>query len=103
MRSTRPGLVEYQLEASARYVFQTGGARMDGYRAIAGAGTANIWNAHYYRNDAALKDGDMVLVDFAPDYRYYTSDVTRMWPVNGRFSPVQRELCRSSWPTATPC
>ena len=92
MRSTRPGLVEYQLEAAARYVFQTGGARMDGYRAIAGAGTTNIWNAHYYRNDASLRDGDMVLVDFAPDYHYYTSDVTRMWPVNGRFSPVQREL-----------
>ena len=92
MRSTRPGLVEYQLEAAARYVFQTGGARMDGYRAIAGAGTANIWNAHYYRNDAPCRDGDMVLVDFAPDYHYYTSDVTRMWPVNGRFSPVQREL-----------
>ena len=92
MRSTRPGLIEYQLEAAARYVFQTGGARLDGYRAIAAAGAANIWNAHYYRNDSPLRDRDMVLVDFAPDYHYYTSDVTRMWPVNGRFSPVQREL-----------
>ena len=92
MRSTRPGLIEYQLEAAARYVFQTGGARLDGYRAIAGGGAANIWNAHYYRNESPLRDGDMVLVDFAPDYHYYTSDVTRMWPVNGRFSPVQREL-----------
>jgi len=92
MRSTRPGLVEYQLEAAARYVFQIGGARMDGYRAIAAAGTANIWNAHYYRNDGPLREGDLVLMDFAPDYRYYTSDIGRMWPVNGRFSPSQREL-----------
>ena len=92
MKSTRPGLLEYQLEAAARYVFQTGGSRMDGYRAITAAGTANIWNAHYYRNDGPLRDGDLVLMDFAPDYRYYTSDIARMWPVNGRFSPVQREL-----------
>lgn len=92
MKSTRPGLVEYQLEAAARYVFQTGGSRMDGYRAITAAGTANIWNAHYYRNDAPLRDGFLVLMDFAPDYRYYTSDIGRMWPVSGRFSPAQREL-----------
>ena len=92
MRSTRPGLVEYQLEAAARYVFQAGGARMDGYRAIAAAGTANIWNAHYYRNDGPLRDGDLVLMDFAPDYRYYTSDIARMWPVNGRFSAAEREI-----------
>jgi Xaa-Pro aminopeptidase len=92
MRSTRPGLFEYQLEAAARYVFQTGGARRDGYRAIVAAGTANIWNAHYYRNQGPLRDGDLVLLDFAPDYRYYTSDIARMWPVSGRFSPVQREV-----------
>jgi Xaa-Pro aminopeptidase len=73
-------------------VFQVGGARMDGYRAITAAGTANIWNAHYYRNDGPLRDGDLVLMDFAPDYRYYTSDIARMWPVNGRFSPTPREL-----------
>jgi Xaa-Pro aminopeptidase len=92
MKSTRAGLFEYQLEAAARYVFQAGGSRMDGYRAIAASGTANIWNAHYYRNDGALRDGELVLMDFAPDYRYYTSDIARMWPVSGRFSPVQREL-----------
>ena len=39
-----------------------------------------------------MKDGDLVLMDFAPDYGYYTSDVTRMWPINGKYSPVQREL-----------
>jgi Xaa-Pro aminopeptidase len=92
IKSTKAGLYEYQLDAAARYMFLAGGARLEGYRSITAAGTANIWNGHYYRNDALLKDGDLVLMDFAPDYGYYTSDVTRMWPVNGKYSPVQREL-----------
>jgi Xaa-Pro aminopeptidase len=92
IKSTKAGLYEYQLDAAARYIFLAGGARLEGYRSITAAGTANIWNGHYYRNDAVLKDGDLVLMDFAPDYGYYTSDVTRMWPVNGTYSPVQREL-----------
>jgi Xaa-Pro aminopeptidase len=92
IKSTKAGLYEYQLDAAARYIFLAGGARLEGYRSITAAGTANIWNGHYYRNNAQLKDGDLVLMDFAPDYGYYTSDVTRMWPVNGKYSPVQREL-----------
>lgn len=92
IKSTRAGLYEYQLDAAARYIFLSGGARLEGYRSITAAGTANIWNGHYYRNNAQLKDGDLVLMDFAPDYGYYTSDVTRMWPINGKYSPVQREL-----------
>jgi Xaa-Pro aminopeptidase len=92
IKSTKAGLYEYQLDAAARYMFLAGGARLEGYRSITAAGTANIWNGHYYRNDALLNDGDLVLMDFAPDYGYYTSDVTRMWPVNGRYSPAQREL-----------
>ncbi|MFN0088020.1 MAG: aminopeptidase P N-terminal domain-containing protein [Blastocatellia bacterium] len=92
IKSTRAGLYEYQLDAAARYLFLAGGARLEGYRSITAAGTPNIWNAHYYRNLGQLKDGDLVLMDFAPDYGYYTSDVARMWPVNGGFSPVQREL-----------
>ena len=92
MKSTRPGVYEYQLDAAARYVFLVNGARLEGYRSIVAAGTANIWNMHYYRNTSELKDGDLVLMDYAPDYRYYVSDITRMWPVNGKFSPWQREL-----------
>jgi Xaa-Pro aminopeptidase len=92
MRSTKPGLYEFHLDAAARYVFLVNDAKLEGYRSITAAGTPNIWNMHYYRNNAPLKDGDLVLLDFAPDYRYYTSDVTRMWPVNGKYSPVQREL-----------
>lgn len=92
MRSTRPGVFEYQLDAAARYVFLVNGARLEGYRSITASGTPNIWNAHYYRNLDRLKEGDLVLMDYAPDYGYYTSDVARMWPVNGKYDPTQREL-----------
>jgi Xaa-Pro aminopeptidase len=92
MKSTKPGVYEYQLDAAARYVHLVNGARLDGYRSIVGAGTANIWNMHYYRNNSELKDGDLVLMDYAPDYGYYVSDIARMWPVNGKFNPEQREL-----------
>ena len=92
IRSTRPGVSEYQLDGVARYVFLINGARLEGYRSITAGGTANIWNMHYYRNSDKLKDGDLVLMDYAPDYGSYTSDVARMWPVNGKYSPAQREL-----------
>lgn len=92
MKSTKSGMSEYELDAAARYVFLVNGARLEGYRSITAAGTANIWNAHYFRNMSKLDNGQLVLMDFAPDYHYYTSDVTRMWPVNGKYSPVQREL-----------
>lgn len=92
MKSTRSGLFEYELDAAARYVFLVNGARLEGYRSITAAGTPNIWNMHYYRNMSRLEDGQVVLMDFAPDYHYYTSDITRMWPVNGTYSASQREL-----------
>lgn len=91
IRSTRAGLYEYQLDAAARYVYLNNGARGEGYRSITASGT-NAFFGHYYRNDSELVDGDLILMDHAPDYRYYTSDVARMWPVSGRFSPAQREL-----------
>ena len=91
MRSTAPGVLEYQLAAVANYVYLLHGARGEGYRPII-AGGANAWHAHYFRNDCPLKDGDLVLMDAAPDFRYYTSDIGRMWPVNGSYTPGQREL-----------
>ncbi len=92
MRSTEPGAWEYQLDAAARFVFLQHGARLDGYRSITASGTENIWNGHYYRNDSQLRAGDLVLMDYAPDYRYYVSDIGRMWPVDGTYAPWQREL-----------
>ncbi|MBI3209680.1 MAG: aminopeptidase P N-terminal domain-containing protein [Candidatus Solibacter usitatus] len=92
MRGTKAGVYEYELDAAARYVFLLNGARLEGYRSITAAGTQNIANMHYYRNMSRLDDGQMVLMDFAPEYHYYTSDIGRMWPVNGKFLPWQREL-----------
>ena len=91
MRGTMPGVFEYQLDAAAQYVFLVNGARYVGYSSITAGGT-NAWMGHYFHNSSKLNDGDMVLMDFAPDYRYYTSDVTRMWPVNGKFNPDQRSF-----------
>ena len=91
MRSTEPGLYEYQLDAVARFVFLVNGARGEGYRSITASGT-NAFYGHYNRNDAELQAGDLILMDYAPDYRYYTSDVARMWPVDGEFTTEQREL-----------
>jgi Xaa-Pro aminopeptidase len=92
MRSTEPGVTEYQLDAAARYVFLVNDARVEGYRSITASGTENINNMHYFRNTSTLKDGDLVLMDFAPDYRYYVSDIGRVWPVNGKYTAQQREL-----------
>ena len=58
-------------------------------------GGQNAFMGHYFRKTDKLVDGDLLLMDFAPDYRYYTSDVTRMWPVNGKYTVGQRQLCES--------
>jgi Xaa-Pro aminopeptidase len=92
VRSTEPGVWEYQLDAAARYVFLVNGARQEAYRSITASGTDNISNGHYYRNDSQLRDGDLVLMDYAPDYHYYVSDIGRVWPVSGTYSAPQREL-----------
>lgn len=91
MRSTQPGVMEYQLDAAAKYVHYVNGARGDGYNSIIGGG-ANAFFGHYFRKTDSLRSGDLVLMDYAPDYRYYTSDVTRIWPVNGHFTPAQSAL-----------
>jgi Xaa-Pro aminopeptidase len=91
MRSTKPGVYEYQLDAAAKYVFHLNGARGDGYASIIGGGT-NAYMGHYFHKTDVLNTGDLVLMDYAPDYRYYTSDVTRIWPVNGKFDKSQTTL-----------
>lgn len=91
MRSTKPGVYEYQLDAAAKYVFHLNGSRGDGYASIIGGGT-NAYMGHYFHKTDILDAGDLVLMDYAPDYRYYTSDVTRIWPVNGKFDNAQKAL-----------
>ena len=91
MRSTKPGIYEYKLDAAAKFIFYQHGAQGDGYPSII-AGGKNTFFGHYFRKTDPLKEGDLVLMDYAPDYRYYTSDVTRIWPVNGKFSKAQTAL-----------
>jgi Xaa-Pro aminopeptidase len=91
MRSTEVGVMEYQIDAVPKYIYRVNGARGEGYPSII-AGGANMQHGHYGRKNCVLKDGDIVLMDHAPDYGYYTSDIGRIWPVNGKYRPWQREL-----------
>ena len=91
MQSVRPGMYEYQLEAEYLYAFNKNGARSPAYNSIVG-GCNNSCILHYVENNAELQDGDLVLVDAGCEYQYYASDVTRTFPVNGKFSPEQREI-----------
>lgn len=91
MAATYVGQTERELAALTQYTFISGGARSEGYGAIIASGPA-IRHGHYTRNARTLDDGELILMDAAPDVAYYTSDMGRMWPVNGRYSPVQRAL-----------
>ena len=91
MRSTEVGMMEYQLDAIPKYIYRLNGARGEGYPSIIAGGT-NMQYGHYGRNNCVLRDGDIVLMDHAPDVGYYTSDIGRIWPVNGKYNDWQREL-----------
>jgi Xaa-Pro aminopeptidase len=91
MRATRPGLYEYQLEAAIEYAYRAHGAQDVSYPSIV-AGGDNATILHYNTNRDVLRDGDLVLIDSAAELDYYASDVTRTWPVNGRFSAEQRAV-----------
>lgn len=90
MRATRPGMNEHEIEAELLHTFRKRGA-VASYEPIVGGG-ANACILHYRANNAALRDGDLLLVDAGAEYQCYASDITRTWPVNGRFSPEQRAL-----------
>ncbi|WP_122448819.1 M24 family metallopeptidase, partial [Pseudomonas viridiflava] len=79
------------LEAELDYEFRKGGAKMPAYGSIVAAGR-NACILHYRENDAPLKDGDLVLIDAGCEIDCYASDITRTWPVNGRFSPEQKAI-----------
>ncbi|WP_165670826.1 Xaa-Pro aminopeptidase [Metapseudomonas otitidis] len=91
MQAARAGLYEYSLEAELEYEFRKGGAKMPAYGSIVAAGK-NACILHYRENDAPLKDGDLVLIDAACELECYASDITRTFPVNGRFSPEQKAI-----------
>jgi Xaa-Pro aminopeptidase len=91
MQACRPGMPEYQLEAELSHEFISRGARSHAYPPIIGGG-GNACILHYTENDAMLADGDLVLIDAGAEYRGYAADITRTFPVNGRFSPAQRAV-----------
>jgi Xaa-Pro aminopeptidase len=91
MRAARPGMFEYELEAELLYEFRRNGAQAPAYPSIVAAG-ANACVLHYSANDAQMKDGDLVLIDAGCEFNSYASDITRTFPVNGRFSAPQRQL-----------
>jgi Xaa-Pro aminopeptidase len=91
MRDAEPGMYEYELEAAAQYVYKRGGAYGESYFPLIATGR-NMPYSHYHKNRARLKDGDLVQFDWAPDVANYTSDVTRVFPANGKFTPRQREF-----------
>ena len=91
MRSVRPGMNEYQLEAEIMHEFGMSGARQAAYSSIVGGG-ANACVLHYVENRDELKSGDLVLIDAGSDYQYYAADITRTFPVNGKFSAEQAAL-----------
>ncbi|SDU07137.1 Xaa-Pro aminopeptidase [Geopseudomonas guangdongensis] len=91
MQASRAGLYEYHLEAELDYEFRKGGAKMPAYGSIVAAGR-NACILHYRENDAELRDGDLVLIDAGCEIDCYASDITRTFPVNGRFSVEQRAI-----------
>lgn len=90
MQITRPGMYEYEIEAELLHEFRRAGAQAPAYGPIV-AGGANGCVLHYVFNDAQLEEGDLLLIDAAAELDGYASDITRTFPVGGRFSPAQRD------------
>lgn len=90
MQMVKPDMMEYALEAELNYIFGQNGC-VPAYNSIVGGG-ANGCILHYVENDQVLKDGDLVLIDAACEYQLYAADITRTFPVNGKFSPEQKAL-----------
>ncbi len=91
MKAVRPGMKEYEVEALIEAVFRRHGAIGPSYTSIIGSG-ANATVLHYINNTGTLKDGDLLLVDAGAEYKGYASDITRTFPINGKFSQAQRDI-----------
>ena len=91
MEMSRPGMYEYQLEGEIHHEFTRHGARYPSYNTIVGAGE-NGCILHYTENESQMRDGQLVLIDAGCEYQGYAGDITRTFPVNGKFTPAQREI-----------
>lgn len=91
MKAARPGMYEYELQAEIEYVFRKHGSPRNAYESIVGSGL-NATVLHYVTNTRRIEDGDLVLIDAGAEYGYYSGDITRTFPINGRFTPEQRAI-----------
>ena len=91
MKHARPGMKEYEIEALVEYVFRRNGASAPAYTTIVGSGP-NATILHYIDNDATLLEGELLLIDAGAEFGGYAADITRTFPINGRFTAPQREL-----------
>eukprot|EP01027_Heterolobosea_sp_BB2_P011456 GEZU01016666.1.p2 GENE.GEZU01016666.1~~GEZU01016666.1.p2 ORF type:complete len:278 (-),score=79.12 GEZU01016666.1:90-923(-) len=91
MKMTRPGMTEAQIEAILEYQVRMRGALRIAYPPVIATGI-NGNTLHYIMNNQVLKDGDLLLVDAGGEYNMYSADITRTWPVNGKFTKAQREV-----------
>ncbi|MBQ0712910.1 MAG: Xaa-Pro aminopeptidase [Porticoccus sp.] len=91
MQICKPGMFEYQLQAEIEHEFAMAGARFPAYNSIVGGG-ANGCILHYVENSAKLKDGDLVLIDAGCELQHYAADITRTFPINGKFTPEQKAI-----------
>jgi Xaa-Pro aminopeptidase len=91
IRSAEPGMYEYQIAAVAEFVFSWSGASGPAFFPIVGSGP-NACIVHYEQNSRKTTTGDIVVFDFGPDYRYYQTDITRTFPISGRFSEEQARI-----------
>jgi Xaa-Pro aminopeptidase len=91
MKAARPGMKEYEIEALIEQIFRRLGAAAPAYTSIIGAGP-NATILHYINNDGELRDGELLLIDAGAEYRGYASDITRTFPISGRYTKAQREI-----------
>ncbi len=91
MKETRPGMNEFEIEAFIDYQFRKSGAQRVGYGSII-AGGKNACCLHYRANNETMRDGDLLLVDAGAEFNYYTSDITRTYPIGKKFSKTQATI-----------
>ncbi len=91
LHECRPGMYEFEIEALLEYTWRRNGSPMPGFESIVGSGE-NAVTLHYSANNRKMEDGDLLLMDIGAEYGYYTADITRTIPVNGRFTVEQRDI-----------
>ncbi len=91
MRHCKPGMFEYEIEALVEYTFRRNGSTGPGYNSIVGGGN-NATILHYIENNAQLRDGELLLIDAGAEWDYFTGDITRTFPISGKFTPIQRDV-----------